>query len=198
MCFRQPVTLIGLEWFNRDWLDADIALPYTEALVLLLSLSCAPLPVQFPAIGTQPLATELIIFYSFFVLPALITMLSHFDLLRSRVPVFPEILFVLPGLKNWALIAHIGLVFEVLLYLGLDLLVLQGTFPVLGPADLSLNKTPHKEVGLAENLVFSRFFLVSDKAEGLGLCPARHKPEPSHLPKPLEIFQKILFGGVLW
>ena len=104
--------LIGLEWFNRDWLDADIALPYTKALVLLLSLlncfvivfvflfiyyllfiylfilyfhlSCAPLPVQFPAIGTQPLAT--IIFYSFFVMPALITWLSHFGLKHRLIP----------------------------------------------------------------------------------------------------------------
>ena len=33
----------------------------------------------------------------------------------------------------------------------------QGTFPVLGPADLSLNTAPKEAVGLAENLVFSRF-----------------------------------------
>ena len=101
---------------------------------------------------------------------------------HQRVPVFPEVLLVLPGLHNWAHVAHFGLVSEVLLNLGPDLPVPEGTLSVLGFADLSRNTAPKEAVGLAENLVFSRFVLVSNKAEGLRLCPARHKPEPTHLP----------------
>ena len=100
--------LIGLEWFNRDWLDADIALPYTEALVLLglllsllncfviffvylfcfylfiylfilyFHLSCVPHPVQLP-VGAQHLVSKLIILDSLLVLLALSTAwICHF------------------------------------------------------------------------------------------------------------------------
>ena len=119
-----------------------------------------------------------------------------FNEFHERVPVFMKVLLVLPGLQNCALVAHFGPVSEVLLNLGLDLPVPEGTLSVLGFADLSRNTAPKEAVGLAENLVFSRFVLVSNKAEGL--CPARHKPEPTHLPKPLEILQKGFFGGLFW
>ena len=50
-----------------------------------------------------------------------------FGEVHRRVPVFPKLLLVLPGLTNCAKVAHIGLFFGVLLNLGLDLLVTQGT-----------------------------------------------------------------------
>ena len=103
-----------------------------------------------------------------------------------------------PRPQNRALVAHFDSASEVLLDIGIHLLVRQDTCMVLGFADLSRKTAPKEAVGLSENLVFSRFVLVSDKTEVLGLCPARHKPEPSYLPKPLKILQKIFFGGVLW
>ena len=68
-------------------------------------------------------------------------------------------LLVLPGLKNRVLVAHFNSVSEVLLDLGIHLLIRQGTFSVLGFADLSRKTAPKEAVGLSENLVFSRFVL---------------------------------------
>ena len=67
---------------------------------------------------------------------------------HRRVPDFLEILLVLLGLNNQALVAHFGLVSEVL-DLGIHFLVRQGTFSVLGFADLCRNIAPKEAVGLS-------------------------------------------------
>ena len=96
---------------------------------------------------------------------------------------------MLLGLKNWARFWRSCPRSN----LGHDRPVSQGLFAVLGLADLSINITHEKAVRQAENLVLSRFSLESDKAEGLGLYPARHRAEHGDLSKHLEIVQKGFF-----
>ena len=117
-----------------------------------------------------------------------------FGEVHLRVPVLPEILLVLPGLKNWALVAHVRPGFEVLLDLVPDVPVTQVTLSVLGFADLSKNTAPKEaQWGLPRTWSSADFSLYLTKQKGSASALPNTSQNLSTSPNPLKYSRRASF-----